>query len=79
MEEGISTIQIRENIKGQLNRLKIGRESYEEVILKLIVESEKKKGEQEQLLIEQCKVMAEDDLRICKEWEATDADLDWEW
>ena len=31
-----------------------------------------------ELLIEGCKVMAEESLRICKEWEAVDAELDWE-
>jgi len=33
----------------------------------------------EKLLIGGCKEMAEENLRICKEWEATDATLDWEW
>ncbi len=37
------------------------------------------KNEQEQLMIEGCKVMAEESLNITKEWEATDATLDWEW
>lgn len=32
--------------------------------------------EQEKLLIEGCKEMAEDSLRICKEWETTDAASD---
>ena len=41
--------------------------------------AEKHKREQEQLLIEGCKVMAEDSLRITKEWENTDAKLDWKW
>lgn len=37
------------------------------------------KRKQTELLIEQCKIMAEDDLRITKEWENTDNTLDWEW
>lgn len=32
-----------------------------------------------ELLIEGCKVMAEENLRITKEWERTDASLGWEW
>ena len=31
------------------------------------------------LLIEGYKVMAEENLRICKEWEHIDLELDWEW
>jgi hypothetical protein len=41
--------------------------------------AEKHKREQEELLIEGCKEMAEDMLKINKEWEAADADIDWEW
>jgi hypothetical protein len=33
----------------------------------------------EELLIEGCKAMAEESLKITKEWESTDAELDWEW
>lgn len=41
-----------------------------------MVKREKKLRE---LLIEGCKEMYEDDLKVCKEWEATDNILDWEW
>lgn len=34
---------------------------------------------QEELLIEGCKEMAEENLKITKEWEATDNTLDWDW
>lgn len=77
--ENITTIQIRENVKNQLDKIKVGRESYEEVILNLMETAEKCRKTQEDLLIEQCKVMAKDDLAITKEWESTDAELDWEW
>ena len=40
---------------------------------------EEQKRKQKELLIEGCKEMAEDSLRITKEWESTDATLDWEW
>ena len=41
--------------------------------------AEKCKREQEQLLIEGCKVMAKDMVEINKEWEVVDSDVDWEW
>jgi len=75
----ISTIQLREDVKRTLERLKQKSESYEDVIVKLINESEKKKLEQEKLLIEGYREMAEDSLRITKEWESTDAKIEWEW
>ena len=75
----ISTIQLREDVKRTLERLKQRSESYEDVIVKLINESEKKKLEQEKLLIEGYREMAEDSLRITKEWESTDAKIEWEW
>jgi predicted CopG family antitoxin len=76
----ITTIQIRDNVKAELDRLKNPKnKTYEDVILYLVQMREKIKRKQEELLIEGCKEMAEDSLRICKEWEATDASLDWEW
>jgi predicted CopG family antitoxin len=76
--ETITTIQIRENVKNQLDRMKSGRESYEEVILNLMKQAEQCKRSNEELLIEGCKAMAEESLKITKEWESTDAELDWE-
>lgn len=75
----VTTIQLNENVKKILNRLKNNKETYEEVILNLMKIAEKYKREQEQLLIEGCKEMAEDMLEINKEWESLDADIDWEW
>lgn len=75
----VTTIQLNENVKKILDRLKTGKETYEEVILNLMKIAEKYKREKEQLLVEGCKVMAEDMLKINKEWEVVDADIDWEW
>lgn len=76
----ISSIQLRENVKTQLARYKEkDNESFEDVIVKMINQIEKQEKGQKELLIEQCKVMAEDDLKITKEWENTDNTLDWEW
>lgn len=76
----ITTIQIHENIKKQLDQLKeIKKETYEEIIVNLLKMAEKQKRKQEELLIEGCKEMAEDMLKINKELEVVDADADWEW
>ena len=75
----VTTIQLNENVKLALDRMKDGRESYEQVILNLMKIAEKCKREQEELLIEGCKVMAKDMIEINKEWEAVDSYIDWEW
>lgn len=67
----VTTIQLNENVKNALDRLKTNKETYEEIILSLMKTAEKCKREQEQLLIEGYKEMAEENLRIEKEWEGT--------
>ena len=74
----VTTIQLNEEVKNALDRLKANKETYEQVILNLMKIAEKCKREQEHLLIEGYKEMAEESLRIAKEWVATDATLDWE-
>ncbi len=75
----VTTIQIRESVKNQLDRLKKSKETYEQVILQLIKTVEKYKREQKDLLIESCKVMSEDNLKITKEFEMVEDLNDWEW
>jgi len=75
----VTTIQLNEDVKKALDRMKSNKETYEEIILNLMKIAEKCKRENEELLIEGCKEMAEDMLRINKEWEVVDADIDWEW
>jgi hypothetical protein len=75
----VTTIQLNENVKNALDRLKSNKETYEEVILNLMKTAEKCKRDQEELLIEGCKVMAKDMIEINKVWEAADSDIDWEW
>jgi hypothetical protein len=75
----ITTIQLNENVKNALDRLKENKETYEEVILNLMKIAEKCKREQKQLLIEGYKEMAEESLKINKEFEAIEEDFDWEW
>jgi len=80
MANSITTIQIHEDVKEELAQFKEkSNESYEEIILKLIKHIEKEKRQKRDLMIEGCKEMAEDSLKITKEWEATDSRLDWEW
>ena len=75
----ITTIQINDNVKRELNRLKSKKETYEQVILELMRIAQESKRKKEELLIEGCKVMAEDNLRINREWETIDSDVDWKW
>jgi hypothetical protein len=67
----ITTIQLNEKVKIALDRLKSNRETYEEVILGLMKIAEKTKRERQELLIEGCKEMYDDMLRIAKEGEGT--------
>ena len=75
----VTTIQLNENVKNALDRLKSNKETYEEVILSLMKIAKKCKREQEQLLIEGYKEMAEESLKINKEFEAIEEDFDWKW
>jgi len=75
----ITTIQIRENVKNQLDKLKKDKETYEEIILRMMAFVEECKRRDKQLLIEGCKEMAKDSLRITEEWEVVDSEIDWEW
>lgn len=65
----VTSIQLNENVKTALDRMKSNKETYEEVILNLMKISEKCKREQEELLIEGCKEMAKDMLEINNEGE----------
>ena len=75
----VTTIQLNEKVKQSLDRLRTGKQTYEEIIVKMMAELEKQKREQRQSLIEGCKVMAKESLKICEEWKHVDAELDWEW
>ena len=75
----VTTIQLNEDVKKALDRLKEGRETYEEVILSLMKLAEQFKRGQEDLLIEGCKEMYDDMIEVNKEWETVDSDTDWEW
>jgi len=67
----VTTIQLNEDVKKALDRIKSNKETYEEVIINLMKIAEEKKRKQEHLLIEGYKKMAEESLKIAKEWEGT--------
>ncbi|MEK6848359.1 MAG: hypothetical protein AABX65_01875 [Nanoarchaeota archaeon] len=76
----VTTIQLHESVKNGLDRLKeTGKESYEDIILKLMILTENQKRKKEALLIEQCKIMASDSIEVVKEWRDTDTELGWKW
>ena len=75
----ITTIQLDDKVKRALDRLKENKESYEEVIIKMMSLLQKQKRSREDLMIEGCKEMYQAMKRINKEWESVDSDLDWEW
>ena len=72
----ITTIQIHENVKKALDKLKEDKESYEEVILKLMEKTEMERRKNKELLIEGYKEMAQDSLNINEEW--SNADVNWD-
>jgi len=75
----ITTIQLNKEVKLKLEKLKESKkETYEQTILKLINSKEESKRKKEELIIEGCKEMAKDNLKITKEWEHVDT-KDWEW
>ncbi|MBI2105816.1 hypothetical protein HYT56_03190 [Candidatus Woesearchaeota archaeon] len=75
----ITTIQIHKDIKKGLDLIKNERESYESVISRLLDLENKQKILNEKLMIKGYKKMAKESLRITRDWEATDKELDWEW
>lgn len=75
----VTTIQLNENVKRELDKLKKDKETYEDVILGLMNIAEKHKREQIDLMIEGAKETAEESLKITKEFESIDEDFDWEW
>ncbi|MCD4760092.1 hypothetical protein K8R33_04350 [archaeon] len=76
----VTTIQLKEDVKMVLNRMKTtSNETYEDVIVRVVNDVEKQKKMQEDLLIEGHKEMAEESLRIIKEFEYADSELDVEW
>ena len=75
----VTTIQLNENVKNALDRLKSNKETYEDLIVKMINQIDEQKRKHIELMIEGAKETAEESLKITKEFEAIDEDFDWEW
>jgi predicted CopG family antitoxin len=75
----ITSIQLNENVKNSLDRMKSGNETYEQVIVGMMKKLEEQKRKQRDLLIEGYKEMAEENLKIAKEFESIEEDFDSEW
>ncbi len=75
----VTTIQLNETVKNQLDKLKKDRETYEEVIINLLELEDRLNRRQEALLIEGCKEMSSENLRITKQFESMEDLSDWEW
>ena len=67
----VTTIQLNEDVKKALDRIKSKKETYEDVIVNLMQIAEENKRKQEELLIEGYKEMAEESLKIANDWEET--------
>jgi len=75
----ITTIQLNDQTKNSLSKIKQQGETYEALIIRMMQLLELEKRSQEELLIEGCKEMAEENLKITKEFEAIEESFDWEW
>jgi predicted CopG family antitoxin len=75
----VTTIQLNEDVKNALDRMKSNKETYEEVILNMMKIVGGNKRKQEELLIEGCKEMAEENLNITKDFEKIEDLSKWEW
>lgn len=79
----ITTIQIHEDVKRDLDKMKESqKETYEEIITRLMGFVEMQRRKQVSLMIEGCKEMAGESLKISREFEAIESiesNLDWEW
>ncbi len=73
----ITTIQLSEKTKKALDKVKSGKETYEEAIVHMMRSLEEKKRKNKQLLIEGYQEMAGESLKITKEFETIDEDFDW--
>jgi len=75
----VTTIQLNEDVKKALDRLKSNKETYEDIIIKMINQTDEQKRKFVELMIEGAKETAEESLKITKEFEAIEEDFDWEW
>ena len=56
-----------------------GKETYEEVIVEMMRALEEQKKRKNELMIEGYQEMAEENLKITREFKAIEEDFDWKW
>ena len=72
-----TTIQIHKEAKKELDKLKeYDRETYEDVIMKLVKVFRAQKAKQMTKMVEGYKEMGEDSKKIVKDWVITEKELD---
>jgi predicted CopG family antitoxin len=75
----VKTIHLNENVKGALSRMKQSpKESFEDVLVRLIKLSQQSRKEKDNLLIEDFKEIADENLKLTKEFEVIGNCFDWE-
>ncbi len=70
----VTTVKIRDSTKMALDGMKKDRESYDEVIERLIAQIKNKSPKKE--LIEGYKSMGKEDLELLEEWDSISAEID---
>ena len=75
----VTTIQLNENVKNALDRIKSKKETYEDVIVKMIKEINEQKRKHTELMIEEAKETAQESLKITKEFEGIENLDNWDW
>ena len=75
----VTTIQLNEDVKKALDRMKTSKETYEDIIVKMMNQIDEQKRKHMGLMIEGAKETAEESLKITKQFEAIEEDFDWEW
>lgn len=75
----VTSIQLNETVKKDLDRFRNGKETYESIILGLMKMVKNYRISQEQLMKEGYEEMAEENLKIEKEFERVEDSRDWEW
>ena len=75
----VTTIQLNEDVKNALKRMKSNKETYEDIIVKMMNQIDEQNRKHIELMIEGAKATAKESLKITKEFEAIEDDFDWEW
>ena len=75
----VTTIQLNEDVKKALDRMKSRKETYEDIIVKMINQINEQKRKHIELMIEGAKATAEESLKITKEFEAIENLDNWKW